>query len=371
MNARFLLLACVAAGVGVSTAADVGNFAPLPDVMAAEANPVTAAKIDLGRMLYYEPRLSRAQDVSCNSCHPLNNYGADGKPVSSGFRGLQGDRNAPTVYNAAGHFVQFWDGRAPDVEEQAKGPVMNPVEMAMPSQERAVAVLKSMPAYVRAFQRAFPGEPEPVTFDNMAKAIGAFERKLVTPARWDRYLRGDVNALTAAEKAGFDQFVAAGCAGCHSGAYLGGGQYQKLGLVRPWTDATDPGRFNVTKREADRLVFKVPSLRNIEKTGPYFHNGRVASLEQAVQLMAQYELGKDLNADGTRAITTWLKSLTGEIPRDYIREPQLPKSTAKTPMPEIADWLGCAAQDHTSRNSMGLPCDSLMGRPMLLMYSFW
>ncbi len=318
-------------------ASQLRQFAPLPEVMASAGNPVTEAKIELGRMLYYEPRLSRAQDVSCNSCHPLSRYGADGNPLSSGFKGQKGDRNAPTVYNAAGHFVQFWDGRAPDVEAQAKGPVMNPVEMAMPSEELAVAVLQSMPDYVRAFQKAFPGENEPVTFDNMAKAIGAFERKLVTPSRWDRYLRGDEKALTRAEKAGFHKFVAAGCAACHNGAYVGGEQYQKLGIVQPWSDSSDSGRYKVTKSEADRLLFKVPSLRNIEKTAPYFHNGSVGSLEQAVQLMARHELGRDLDTGDTSEIIGWLKTLTGKIPRDYIREPKLPKSTPATPKPQPAD----------------------------------
>jgi cytochrome c peroxidase len=223
------------------------------------------------------------------------------------------------------------------VEEQAKGPVMNPVEMAMPSEELAVAVLKSMPDYVHAFQEAFPGERDPVTFNNMAKAIGAFERKLVTPSRWDRYLRGEENALTRTEKAGLQKFVAAGCVACHSGVYVGGEQYQRLGIAQPWTDSSDPGRYKVTKNEADRLLFKVPSLRNIAKTGPYFHNGSVGSLEQAVQLMARHQLGKDLTPGDTRVVIVWSKTLTGDIPREYIRKPLLPKSTSRTPKPEPAD----------------------------------
>ena len=341
MKLNRLLIVCLAGSTtafGADTAPGLlKQFAPLPEVMTSESNPVTAAKIQLGRMLYYEPRLSRAHDVSCNTCHPLNRYGADGESVSTGFKGLTGDRNAPTVYNAAGHFVQFWDGRAPDVEEQAKGPVMNPVEMAMPSEQRAVAVLQSMPDYVQAFGKAFPGEKDPVTFDNMAKAIGAFERGLVTPARWDRYLRGDENALTAPEKTGLKKFVSAGCVSCHNGAYVGGQQYQKLGVAQRWDDDSDPGRFKVTKSDADRQVFKVPSLRNIEKTGPYFHNGKVASLDQAVELMARHELGRNLTAQDKGDILTWLNTLTGEIPLDYIREPQLPKSTARTPKPDLTD----------------------------------
>jgi cytochrome c peroxidase len=341
MKLNRLLIVCVA-GSAIAFGADttpglLKQFAPLPEVMTSESNPVTSAKIQLGRMLYYEPRLSRAHDVSCNTCHPLNRYGADGESVSTGFKGFKGGRNAPTVYNAAGHFVQFWDGRAPDVEEQAKGPVMNPVEMAMPSEQQAVAVLSSMPGYVQAFGKAFPGEKDPVTFDNMAKAIGAFERGLVTPARWDRYLRGDENALTAPEKTGLKKFVSAGCASCHNGAYVGGQQYQKLGVAQRWDDDSDTGRFKITKSDADRQVFKVPSLRNIEKTGPYFHNGKVASLDQAVELMARHELGRNLTTQDKGDILTWLNTLTGEIPLDYIREPQLPKSTARTPKPDLTD----------------------------------
>ena len=172
-------------------------------------------------MLYYEPRLSKSQEISCNSCHLLDQYGVDGQPTSDGHKGQAGDRNSPTVYNAAGHFVQFWDGRAADVEEQAKGPVMNPVEMAMPSEKQVIAVLKSMPEYVDAFKKAFPGEKDPISYENMAKAIGAFERKLITPSRWDKFLRGDSQALTNEEKAGFNVFMETGCQACHSGAISG------------------------------------------------------------------------------------------------------------------------------------------------------
>jgi len=172
-------------------------YAPLPEQVVSDANPMTEAKITLGRMLFYEPRLSKSQEISCNSCHQLDNYGVDGETTSDGHKGQKGNRNSPTVYNAAGHFVQFWDGRAADVEEQAKGPILNPVEMAMASEKQTVEVLKSMPEYVQAFQAAFPGERDPITYENVAKAIGAFERRLVTYSPWDRYLRGDQNALTA------------------------------------------------------------------------------------------------------------------------------------------------------------------------------
>ena len=310
------------------------TFAPLPDAMPASVGAATDEQIALGRMLYYEARLSMTQTISCNSCHDLTNYGVDGEPTSEGHKGQRGDRNSPTVYNAAGHFVQFWDGRAVDVEEQAKGPVLNPVEMALPSEAHALAVLKSMPEYVEAFNKAFPGEADPVTFDNMAKAIGAFERNLTTPARWDDFLKGDQNALSDQEKTGFQTYVAAGCPTCHAGALMGGNLYQKLGLLKPYDDQSDPGRFKVTDNERDRMVFKVPSLRNVEKTGPYFHNGQVAAIEDAVAKMAEHQLGKKLNDEEIGSIVAWLKTLTGRIPADYVQKPALPPSTVRTPKPE-------------------------------------
>lgn len=330
----FLFAFILAASAAEIAPAALKMFAPLPGVMASEKNPITEAKIKLGRMLYYETRLSRSQDVSCNTCHRLDKYGVDEEPVSTGFKGQKGNRNAPTVYNAAGHFVQFWDGRAADVEEQAKGPVLNPVEMAMPSDKTVIAVLQSMPEYVKAFQRAFPGEKNPVTFDNMGKAIGAFERGLVTPSRWDKFLQGDRTALTVEEKAGFSKFAEVGCASCHNGQYVGGKSYQKMGLVRPWTHTADPGRYAITKREADRMVFKVPSLRNIDRTGPYFHTGSVATLDQAVRMMAECQNGRTLNDQEVQSIVTWLRALTGEIPAAYVKPPVLPKSTPATPRPE-------------------------------------
>ena len=189
-----IYLSSQASDVQVNTVA-LKLFRPLPSVMDSPDNPVTEAKVKLGRMLYYEKRLSADQDISCNTCHALDAYGAEPEAVSTGHKGQKGNRNAPTVYNAAGHFVQFWDGRAPDVEEQAKGPVLNPAEMAMPSDAAAVRTLESMPEYVALFRQAFQKEKSPVTFNNMALAIGAFERGLVTPSRWDRFLTGDSSAL--------------------------------------------------------------------------------------------------------------------------------------------------------------------------------
>jgi cytochrome c peroxidase len=308
-------------------------FAPLPAVMTSPDNPVTDAKVTLGRILYYDPRLSANQKISCNTCHPLDAYGAESTRVSTGYKNQKGTRNAPTVYNAAGHFVQFWDGRAPTIEEQAKGPITNPVEMAMPSNAAAVQVIKSMPEYVALFQTAFPQDKDPITYNNMALAIGAFERGLVTPSRWDAFIEGDQSALTDAEKSGFNTFAATGCQWCHYGPYVGGAVFQKLGVVKPWPSQTDQGRYQVTKDESDKMVFKVPSLRNIKKTAPYFHDGSVPTLDQAIRNMAVHQRGVTLTEAQVKSIETWMDSLTGQVPMSYIKPPELPKSTSQTPRP--------------------------------------
>ncbi|NUQ75241.1 MAG: cytochrome-c peroxidase [Polyangiaceae bacterium] len=313
---------------------DLGFFKPLPERFESEMNPITEDKVALGRMLYYENRFSINQDLSCNSCHDLEKYGVDNEATSFGHKKQRGSRNSPTVYNAAGHIAQFWDGRAQTIEDQAKGPILNPVEMAMPNAEYVLKVLKSIPEYVKLFKKVFPNDKEAVTYDNVAKAIGAFERQLVTPSRWDKFLKGDQSALTEPEKAGFALFAKLGCPTCHNGAAVGGAQFQKLGLVKPYPDQSDLGRFEHTKSESDKMVFRVPTLRNIEKTAPYFHKGQVATLEEAVKLMAFHQLGKELNDAEIASIVTWLKTLTGEIPRDYIKKPELPPSTDKTPKPK-------------------------------------
>ncbi len=317
--------------------AKLSMFAPLPETLPVKAAGPLEAQVALGRQLYYDTRISRSQTISCNSCHDLAKYGVDGEPTSEGFHGQRGDRNSPTVYNAAANFVQFWDGRAPDVEEQAKGPMLNPVEMAMPSDVQVVAVLKSIPEYVDEFHGAFPGAKDPVTLDNVGLAIGTFERGLLTPSRWDKFLKGDHSALTAEEQAGFNTFVAAGCPMCHSGKLVGGNLYQKIGAMKPYPDSSDPGRFKVTKNDADRMMFKVPSLRNVAMTAPYFHNGKVATLDQAVLEMGEYQLGRQLTSLQVSSIVTFLKTLTGAIPEQYIQKPELPKSTAATPKPQSGD----------------------------------
>ena len=311
-------------------------FAPLPAFIDSPEYPYTKARVTLGRMLWYEPRLSASQTISCNTCHALDKYGVDNLRVSGGVKGRQGTRNAPTVYNAAGHVAQFWDGRATTVEAQAKGPMMNPVEMAMNSEARVVETVESMWEYRDQFRKAFPDQNHPITFENVAVAIGTFERGLVTPSRWDRFLKGDRTVLTAQEITGFNSFYEAGCASCHNGAYLGGSKYEKLGQVKPWPDTHDPGRFKVTGKATDRNVFKVAGLRNVAMTAPYYHDGSVATLEDAIRMMGEYQVGKKLQPAQIASIKLFLETLTGAIPREYIAVPPLPPSRHDTPKP-IAD----------------------------------
>jgi cytochrome c peroxidase len=312
-------------------------FPPPPEVAENAKNPLTEAKIALGRQLYFEKRLSLGQDLSCNSCHDLASYGVDvredDRRTSAGHRAQRGDRNTPTVYNAALHFVQFWDGRAADVEEQAKGPILNPVEMAMAGDAAVVAMLRSIPGYEALFKAAFPDEADPFSYDNVGKAIGAFERRLITRSPVDDFLAGNADALSENQRKGFALFLDAGCIACHTGAAWGGGMYQKIGLLKPYPTA-DEGRFVVTKSEADKFLFKVPSLRNIAKTAPYFHDGSVATLEQAVRIMAEHQTPKGtLSDEEAHLLVTFLEALTGPLPAEYIAEPPALPGGPKTPRP--------------------------------------
>ena len=310
-----------------------GVFQPLPAYMPRGEEAMSQPKVDLGRMLYYDPRISLGQDISCNSCHLLDNFGVDGEPTSPGHKGVRGDRNSPTVYNAALHVAQFWDGREPDVEAQALGPVLNPVEMAMSSDADVVAKLEAIPGYVSAFEAAFPGEDDPVTYANFGAAIGAFERGLVTPSPFDRFLQGDHTALSTQQMKGLQTFMEVGCTTCHNGAAVGGGAYFKLGLVKPY-ETEDVGRFAVTQSEADKHVFKVPSLRNITKTGPYFHDGSVTGLDQAVKLMGTHQLGRELTDQQVSEIIAFLDALTGTPDPAWIAQPELPEAGPGFPAPD-------------------------------------
>lgn len=307
----------------------LGAFGKLPAHFDSATNPPTAAKLHLGHLLYFDKRLSRSGTLACNSCHKLDAFGVDGEPTSPGHAGERGDRNSPTVFNAAGQFRQFWDGREPDVEGQAKGPVLNPVEHGLKDAAEVEQILAGIPGYVDQFKKAFPEDGDKaVSFDNFAKAVGAFERKLVTPAPWDRFLAGEVDAITLEQKKGARLFVTTGCVSCHNGALLGGTTYQKLGKVKPWPRPADPGRKKVTGKDADLHMFKVPSLRNVAKTGPYFHDGKTAELGEAVRLMATHQLGKTLSDSETGLLVAFLRSLTGEPPAEWIATPKLPASGA-------------------------------------------
>ncbi len=265
--------------------------------------------VELGETLYHDKRLSADDTVSCNSCHDLETGGVDGERFSEGVDGQLGGRNSPTVFHAAGHFAQFWDGRAADVEEQAKGPILNPVEMAMPSAEAVVAKLKGIPEYVEGFAAAFPGESDPLTYDNLGRAIGAFERGLLKPGRWDDFLAGDDDALTDAELAGLNTFLDSGCTACHVGPYFGGGMFQKLGLVKAWTDLADEGRKEATGKESDLHYFKVPSLRLITQTAPYLHDGSIADLSEIVRRMALHQTGAELDPSQVQSLVAFLATL--------------------------------------------------------------
>jgi cytochrome c peroxidase len=309
------------------------RFSAVRAVLAVDPTSVSDSRVMLGRMLFHDKRLSRNQDISCNTCHRLEAYGVDGLKTSVGHRGNKVRRNAPTVINAAGQTMQFWDGRAASVEAQVRGPLMNASEMAMPSAAAVERMLRSVPGYLEPFRRAFPGDADPVTFENVGRAIGAFERRLSTPGPWDRYLSGDKDALTAAEKGGLKVFTNIGCMVCHTGEMLGG-SFQKAGIVEPWPNQTDLGRQEITRIDADRLVFKVPTLRNVDRTAPYFHDGSAATLPEAVRVMGKYQLGLDLENGEVVAIVAWLKSLTGPLPRDLIAAPPLPPSGRGTPAPD-------------------------------------
>jgi cytochrome c peroxidase len=284
---------------------------PLPDKMPGADKDLPAA-ITLGQKLYFDKRLSVNGKQSCNDCHLVdqNRAGVDNEPTSEGAHGKRGDRNSPTTLNAGFHFVQFWDGRAKDLVEQAKGPVLNPVEMAMPDEKEVIKRLEADPDYPKLFQAAFPGEDKPISYNSFARAVAAFERTLITHDRFDDFLKGDDKALNAQELEGLNLFLTVGCTTCHVGPMIGGNMYQKIGLIHPYANTNDVGRIKVTGEEWDQYRFKVPSLRNVALTYPYFHDGRVGDLSSAVKQMAYMQLGKELADNEISALTAFLKSLS-------------------------------------------------------------
>lgn len=298
-------------------------FTPmLPSAITTPNNPLTPEKIELGRMLFFDKRLSKGGDVSCNSCHNLDQYGMDGLKVAEGTDGKKGVRNTLSVYYAAGAAALNWDGSAPTIEAQVKKPLFNPLEMGT-TEEDVIRVLSGIDGYRDAFAKAFPDDAN-ITLDNIGNALGAFQRKLVTPSRWDKFLEGDENALSEQEKRGFNEFVQVGCVSCHVGTYIGMATIQKVGVVKAWPNSKDRGRYELTQQDQDLMMFRVPTLRNAEKTAPYFHDGTQASLNKAVHMMAHHQLGKKISDAQADAIVEWLNTLTGTIDADYVKAPALP-----------------------------------------------
>lgn len=314
-----------------------GMFKPIPtSPPALKNNPLIPSKLELGKMLYFDPRLSSSGLISCNTCHNLGTGGVDLQETSVGHGWQRGGRNAPTVLNAIFNIAQFWDGRASDLKEQAKGPPQAAIEMNN-TPERLVETLISMPEYVSLFKKAFPQEKNPVTFDNTAKAIEVFEATLLTPdSPLDKYLKGDNSALTKEEQEGLRLFLDKGCAACHGGVNLGGTGYFPFGVVeKPKSEITagDVGRFKITGAKSDEYVFKSPSLRNISLTPPYFHSGKVWNLKDAVAIMGSAQLGISLTVKNIEQIVVFLKTTTGVQP--IVKYPILPPITEKTPKPKL------------------------------------
>lgn len=313
-------------------------FKPIPEsARNIEGVATTPGMVALGKALYFDPRLSESHNISCNTCHQVGLGGVDMLSTSIGHHWQKGGRNAPTVLNAVFNTAQFWDGRAADLKEQAVGPIQNPIEMAI-SPEHAVGQLKGIPGYQPIFAAAFPGQAEPVSLVNIGAAIAAFEATLLTPnAPFDKYLRGDENALNEKQKAGLQLFVDKGCASCHNGINIGGGMYAPFGVVeKPGADLLPPadkGRFQVTSTPSDEYVFKVPTLRNIALTPPYFHTGKSWDLKQAIAVMAASQLGQELSEAEVSSIETFLLTLTGEQPQ--VTYPILPPSSVDTPRPVL------------------------------------
>jgi cytochrome c peroxidase len=304
-------------------------FGALPHVMTSEKNPITPEKVKLGKILFYETRISVDGTVSCARCHPFGLYAADGLKKSIGNNCKVNPRNAPTILNAAGQISAHWIGNRTDVEDQAKQAVIGPPSFGMPSYDAVENKLKELKGYRELFKKAFPGEANPITVDNFAKSVGAFERTLVTPSRFDSFLNGDIAALNEQEKRGLKTYMETGCIMCHFGPYLGGQTYQKSGIFEPYwkytkSEPIDEGRYVVTKNEGDKYVFKVPVHRNVAKTAPYFHDGSIDKLEDAVWIMGKIQLGKDLDKPQIEEVVAFLKVLTGKMPEDALNVPLLP-----------------------------------------------
>jgi cytochrome c peroxidase len=315
-------------------------FKPLPENAATPERPLTPERVALGRALFFETRVSTDGKQSCANCHQPAFYGTDALPRSVGNQGKVLPRNVPTVFNTALQFAQHYGGNRADVEEQAVKALVSPLAYGNADYAAAEARLRALPGYRTMFEKAFPGQSEPVTAENWGKAIGAYERVLLTPAPFDRYLKGDVDALSGQAKQGLEKFMSFGCAGCHNGVTVGGQMYQKFGVTQDYWLLTgskeielfkgrDKGRFQDTKNEADAFIFKVQQLRNVAVTPPYFHDGSVAELSDAVRIMGKLQLGRDLSTSDVSDIIAFLQSLTGEVPQQFSEVPNLPAAPYK------------------------------------------
>ncbi len=309
-------------------------------------NPQSVVKVELGKALYFDPRLSKDGTISCNSCHNVMSGGDDGRPVGVGIMGQRGGRGSPTVWNSAFNTVQFWDGRAASLEDQAKGPLTNPIEMGMESHDAVMARVKKIPGYTEMFKKAFPKDKEPVSIDNLARAIASFERTLVTPdSAFDLYKSGNKKALSPAAIRGMVLVHQVGCTSCHGGANFNGegfkmgeGNYQPFPQVpgsafdKQYDLLSDKGRYEVTKKDEDKNLWRVPTWRNVALTAPYFHNGKVKTLDEAVRVMAKTQLDMELKEDQVSDVVAFLNALTGKIPT--IVAPKLPQLANETLTPE-------------------------------------
>ena len=327
--------------------ASVWGMKPLPQKVPVPAdNPITPAKIELGKMLYFDPRLSVDGTVSCNSCHNVMSDGGDGRPVGVGVRGQRGGRGSPTVWNSAYNTVQFWDGRAASLEDQAKGPLTNPIEMGMANHDEVMKRVNQIPGYVAAFKKAFPKDKDAVTIDNLAKAIATYERTLITlNSPFDRYIKGNKKAMTVQQVKGMKLVEEIGCTSCHTGENFSGdgfkmgeGHYQPFPQIpgskfdKMYDLLADKGRFEVTKKDEDKNHWRVPTWRNVALTAPYFHNGKVKTLDEAVRVMGKTQLGIDLTDEQISNIVAFLNSLTGEFPKQTL--PKLPPTENFTLTPD-------------------------------------
>ncbi len=302
------------------------HFQPLPTPPPGAASD---SRAELGRRLFYENRVSADGNVSCGHCHQADLAAADGLPKAIGVFGKENPRNAPSIFNAALNFKQHWRGDRELLEEQAEKSPTGAVSYGNPDFAAVVAKLKAIPGYAGLFTRAFPNESDPINQKNWGAAIAAFERTLLTASRFDAFLTGDAKALTPKEQEGLQEFISLGCVSCHNGPILGGNSFKKFGIHEDYWNETgstnpDKGRFDVTKDQADLYVFKVPQLRNVEKTAPYFHDGSVTELPKAVKIMGKTQLGKELKDEDVAAIVAFLGSLTGPVPSNYAPLSPLP-----------------------------------------------